>query len=77
MDDLMDGEERKPYARRMREQAGSIDAIEDKVDLALEILEKISMGMVEGSELAADDIEDWKQRCRARAAARRGRRRKA
>lgn len=67
----MGDEDRKPYARRMREQAGSIDAIEDKVDNVLELLEKIARGMVEGTELVANDIEAWKQRCRARAARRR------
>jgi len=73
----MPNDERNSYARRMREGASNVEAIEDKVDLALELLEKMANGMLEGEELIADDIEAWKQRCRARAAARRGRRRKA
>lgn len=68
-------EERKPFARRLSEQAGNLSAIEDKVDAALEILEKMAEGMTEGTVLESNDIESWKQRCRARAAARSSRRR--
>lgn len=53
-----------------------LDGIEAKVDLVLEGIGKLADGMLEGEELAIDDIESWKQRCRARAAARSGRRRK-
>jgi len=53
-----------------------LEGIEAKVDLALEGIEKLANGIIEGEELTIDDIEPWKQRCRARAAQRRRRRRK-
>ncbi len=53
-----------------------LDEIEDKVDLVLDGIAKLVGGMVEGEVLTVDDIESWKQRCRVRAAARRGRRRR-
>ena len=51
-----------------------LEFIEGKVDSALELLVLISEGMIEGEQLATDDVEAWKQRCRARALARRERR---
>lgn len=47
-------------------------AIESKVDVAvdaLEILVKMAEGIIEGErfEMKSDDVESWKQRCRARA----------
>lgn len=50
--------------------------LHQKVDSALELLVKMAESMVEGEQLATDDIEEWKQRCRQRAAARRARRRR-
>ncbi len=66
--------EKQPFAQGIREQKGDLRAIEDKIDFVLELLGKMADGMVEGEVLASDDVHDWKQRCRARSAARRERR---
>ncbi|MCP4878324.1 MAG: hypothetical protein GY896_22960 [Gammaproteobacteria bacterium] len=50
--------------------------VKDKLDSVLELLAKLAEHITEGEQLAVDDIEAWKQRCRERASARRARRRR-
>lgn len=65
----------KRLEEKLGEQREELATLDDKMDLALEILLKMADGETGGVELVQDDIEGWKQRCRARAAERRRRRR--
>lgn len=66
----------KRLEEKLETQGGDISVIEEKIDLALELLGKIGDTLAaDDGGLSVDEIGEWKQRCRARAAARRSRRR--
>lgn len=65
----------KRLEETLGEQREELATLDDKIDLALEILVKMAEGEVGSIELRQDDIEGWKQRCRVRAADKKRRRR--
>lgn len=63
----------KRLEENLDKHADELTDIGAKVDLALELLERIATG---GGNVQAQELEDWKRRCRARAQERRERRRR-